>query len=358
MAAKTKQEVEQQSKKDRLWDSLDYSYGEQRKASDKAYDQARSQADRQALSRGMQRSSYNNQTLANIDKQKIDAQQNIYNAQIADYQNRLTDLENQEKEDERWERQFAEGQRQFNESQTFTAQQNELNRAFQTSEREAQQGYNTAERIAQQEYNTAERAAQQAYQSGENALAREFQAQQNTQNQQWQSGENSLNRQQSQSQFDTQFGYQKERDAIEDAFRTQQMDTAQKQWEAEFGLNTKTAEQQIAMSYINNIMSNGGTPSDDLLQQAGLSREDYNAMKKKASGSVGKPKTEAPTEETPITFSDFIRGLLGGDTSTKDSVKNDTSLASSTSTGNSLFGSPISTNIDAAKKWAEDKSRK
>lgn len=104
--AKTKQDVENQDRRQRLWDSLDYSYGRQREESAKSFAQAYSQADRQMLGRGMQRSSYGAQTLANINKQGIDAQNDIYAAQIADYQNRLTDIENQEKEDERWERQF------------------------------------------------------------------------------------------------------------------------------------------------------------------------------------------------------------------------------------------------------------
>ena len=93
MAAKTKKDVEQQSAKDRLWDSLDYSYGKQREQSDEAYDKAIAQTDRQALSRGMQRSSYNNATLANLQNQKVKAQNDITSSQIADYQNRLTALE-------------------------------------------------------------------------------------------------------------------------------------------------------------------------------------------------------------------------------------------------------------------------
>ena len=49
-------DVNNQDARTRLWQSLDYSYGQQRKQTDKSYDQAYSQADRQALSRGMQRS--------------------------------------------------------------------------------------------------------------------------------------------------------------------------------------------------------------------------------------------------------------------------------------------------------------
>ena len=71
--ARTQQDVDNMSKKDRLWDSLNYSYGLKREDSERQYDKAYSQADRQALSRGMQRSSYNAQNLANINQQKINA---------------------------------------------------------------------------------------------------------------------------------------------------------------------------------------------------------------------------------------------------------------------------------------------
>lgn len=105
--ATTVDDVNNQDARTRLWQSLDYTYGAQRRKSDEQYQQAYSQADRQALSRGMQRSSYNNQTLANINQKKLEASNDIYAAQIADYQNRIGQIEQQEKEDERWERQFA-----------------------------------------------------------------------------------------------------------------------------------------------------------------------------------------------------------------------------------------------------------
>lgn len=111
--ARNKQDVDNMNARDRTWDSLNYSYGVKREASDKSYDQAYSQADRQLLSRGMQRSSYGAQTLANISKQKIDAQQNIYDQQIADYENRLYQIERDEKSDQQWQMQFDEGVRQF-----------------------------------------------------------------------------------------------------------------------------------------------------------------------------------------------------------------------------------------------------
>lgn len=105
--AMTAEDVNNQDARTRLWQSLNYSYGQQRKQSDEQYAKAQAQSWQQAFARGMQRSSYASAVAANLAKQGIDANNNIYAAQIADYQNRLGQLEQQEKEDERWERQFA-----------------------------------------------------------------------------------------------------------------------------------------------------------------------------------------------------------------------------------------------------------
>ena len=117
--AKTKKDVDEMTARERLYDSLNYSYGKKGENISKEYDKAYSQADRQALSRGMQRSSYNNQVLANLNQQKIDALDNNESQMIADYENRLGELEQQEKANEQWERQFAESQRQYNESLAY-----------------------------------------------------------------------------------------------------------------------------------------------------------------------------------------------------------------------------------------------
>lgn len=60
---------------------LQSTYDKQREQSLKNYDNAYSQADRHALSRGMQRSSYNNATLANISLEGQKAQQAINDTQ-------------------------------------------------------------------------------------------------------------------------------------------------------------------------------------------------------------------------------------------------------------------------------------
>lgn len=62
-------------------DNLAKSYDKQREASAQQYASAYSQTDRQMLGRGMQRSSYGSQTLANLLEAGAQAQQDIYDAQ-------------------------------------------------------------------------------------------------------------------------------------------------------------------------------------------------------------------------------------------------------------------------------------
>ena len=64
-------------------DGLQRTYDKQREASQKEYENAYSRADRQQLSRGMQRSSYTAQVLANLTKEGAEAQQELWDAQGA-----------------------------------------------------------------------------------------------------------------------------------------------------------------------------------------------------------------------------------------------------------------------------------
>lgn len=64
-------------------EGLQSSYDKQREASRKEYEDAYSQVDRQHLQRGMQRSSYNAQTLANLRQQGAEAQQDLYTSQYS-----------------------------------------------------------------------------------------------------------------------------------------------------------------------------------------------------------------------------------------------------------------------------------
>ena len=218
--ARTKKDVDSMDTRERLWDSLQNSYGYKRENINDSYNQAYSQADRQALSRGMQRSSYNNQTLANINQQRNKALMDNDDQLIADYENRLQTIEEAEaarafqtserEAQQAWQsgenelaRAFQTAEREA--QQGWQSSENALARQFQTSEREAQQKYNTGEREAQQKYNTSEREAQQNWQGTQNELARQFQtsereAQQlyNTSERQaqqaWQAQQNELSR--------------------------------------------------------------------------------------------------------------------------------------------------------------------
>ena len=142
--AQNKQDVENMTRKDRLWDSLNHAYGQQREDSNRSYDQAISQADRRALSRGMQRSSYNNAVLSNLSNQKIKAQENSWNNQIADYENRLGALESEEAEADRWERQFEADRADVAWNQNF--QQTQADRTADQFERQFAQGINDTDR--------------------------------------------------------------------------------------------------------------------------------------------------------------------------------------------------------------------
>lgn len=322
--AKTKKDVEEMSTADRLYDSLNYSYGKKKENTKEAYNQAIQQQDDTLLKRGMQRSSYGMATLARLQQKAVEAQGDIDSEMIADYENRLTQLEQQDRQLGMQERQLAlneaqlaENQRQFNEGQRFTAEQNALNREYSTSERIAQQEYqsgeaqknreySTAERIAQQEYqsgeaqknreySTAERIAQQEYNSGEAEKNRAFQAEQTASQNAFTAEQNALNREQNQSQFNAQMDYQRSRDAIEDAYRNEQTAFQREQWEAtqaqwkqEFEYEKMSNDQKLAYNYILQTIDAGGNPSDELLAKAGISREDFNAMKKQAaSAGVG-----------------------------------------------------------------------
>lgn len=245
--ARNKREVDDMTSAQRIWDSLNYSYGKKREDSDKQYQRAYSQADRQMLSRGMQRSSYGAQTLANLDQQRIKASADIWDQQIADYENRMQQAEQQELENERWERQFAANREDA-----------EWNRNFQ------QERANASDTQWQQQFDASrsDTAWNQAFQQSQ------------------------ADREQANS--DRAFSYQQSRDANSDSqwqqtFNYQQGrdQTSDQQWEKQFNQTSKQADQQLAQQYALAIIQNGGIPSNSLLKRAGLSKKDAEKMKKK-----------------------------------------------------------------------------
>ena len=325
--ARTRTDVDNMSVRDRVWDTLTHSYGEKKKDSNQAFDKAYSQASRELMNRGMSRSSFGLQTLANVNKQRADAIAKIDDDLIAEYENRLGQIEQQEADNAFREKQFAESVRQFNAGQELTRTENALNRAFQTSERlgqqvfqagesalerafrtgerEAQQKYNTSEREAQQKfatgereaqqaYNTAERLAQQIYQANQDALARQFQAEQNA-----------LNRDQAAEQFAAEMAYKVDRGVAQDAqwlqaFNYQagrdersdyqwdeQTRIQQEQFAAQQDFERQQQTRQLALSYAQALLSAGMEVPNSLLQQAGLDIRNGQVVLAENVGSGG-----------------------------------------------------------------------
>jgi hypothetical protein len=237
--AKSKSDVDQMDKRQRLWDSLSYTYGLQKDESNKSFDKAISQQDRTLLGRGMQRSSYGMQTLGDLQTQKMKAANDIGYAQIADYENRLQELEKQEQEQANWQASFDENQRQFNE-----------NLGFQKSEAERSQ-------------------------------------------QNWQSEYDEQRR-----QFDENMAYQKERSNVSDAQWQKEYDEKLREFDAQFEEQKRQYEQNFAYqqtsdaqslyyNYVASMAANGTDPTDELLAKAGLTRADFNALKQQAKTSGG-----------------------------------------------------------------------
>ena len=285
--AKTKEDVDAQDTRTKLYQSLGYTYGQQMDESDKAYDKEISQQANAALARGMGRSSYALQTQANLQNQKAEARNKLGQALIADYQNRVTQIDEAEAA-----REFQKSEREA--QQAWQSSENALARAFQTSEREAQQAYSTGEREAQQAYSTSEREASQKYSTAERFAQQE-----------WQAGQSALERAQNQAQFEAQLAYQREQLAqnqsqfeIQQAFQEKQWAAQQDQWKQEFNYTQMSDSQKIAYNYIVAAAAQGGDVSDALLKQAGISREDYNAMKTKATSITAGTTKKTPEEPT------------------------------------------------------------
>lgn len=378
--ARTKQDVDNMTKQERLWDSLNHAYGQQREASDRSFDKAYSQADRQALSRGMQRSSYNAQNLAGINNQKIRAQNDIWNNQIADYENRLGTLEQQEAEAERWERQFnasredAKWNRDFQQKQ-FDAGREDVawNRAFQQKQADTanqqwqlnfdasradtafNQGMQEKQFAANQDQNAWQRGmterqyadsrADTAWQQGmterqyadnraDTAWNQEFQQKQFDANQaqnEWQRG--MTEQQYADSRADTawqqgmterQYADSRADTVWNQNFQQAEADRAAEQWERAFEQSNMTDDQKLAAGYVASIIAAGNTPSDELLARAGLSREDAEAMKSSITGnSGGGPGPSNPGSDTPPADNpdDFLDDDLGNTGTLSDRLK-------------------------------------
>lgn len=307
--AQNKQDVDEMSKADRLWDSLSYSYGKQQEASNKSYDKAISQQDRAMVGRGMQRSSYGMNTLAGLRNQKINAANDIDSQKIADYENRLYQLEKDEDEKAYRDKTFEEQVRQFNENLGF--QKSEAERAQGNVDREYEANrsdvaWNQAFQQGQLDYQKEQDALaqenllrQEAYQKERDALAQENLLRQEQYQQEQNAIQNDLaertfqagraDTEWSQQYQQAAFEYQKQQDAFNNALA-----------QSQFDFSKASEDQKYVYNYIVTAAANGGDVSDELLERAGISRADYNAMKaaaKTGGGGGGPRKTTTPTED-------------------------------------------------------------
>lgn len=274
MPARTKQEVEQQSTRDRIWEAMDYGYGKKREALEQNYAKSYSAADRQLLSRGMQRSSYGAQTLANINQERDKALGDVWSEQIADYQNRLTDQEDKEWQRAFQERQLEQNQNQFELNLAENARQHDEGLAFQkeqaaVSRDQWQQQFDYGKQrdaVGDQQWQ-----AQFDYGKQRDTVA----------DQQWQA-QFDYGKQRdtvADQQWQANFNYQAGRDAVSD-----------EQWQRMFDADQSSEDRKYAADYAAQILANGQMPSAELLARAGLSEADARAMMAQlqaAGGSTG-----------------------------------------------------------------------
>lgn len=305
--AKTKKDVDEMSAKDRLYDSLSYSYGKKGEKISKEYDKAYSQADRQLLSRGMQRSSYGAQTLANVNQQRIDALNDNESALIADYENRLGDIEAREQEQANWQAQFDASREDAAWNKEYQTNQ------FNWQKEQADRNYNYQvgrDAVADQQWNKqfeanrADTAWNQAFQTQQYNDSRADTAWQQSMTEKqyadsradtaWQQG--MTERQYADSRADTawsqaftekQYADNRADTAWQQAFSEKQWQAQLDQWEKQFNYTQMSDEQKINYNYVTYSLQNGNDVSDEMLRKAGLSREDYNAMKSQAAASGG-----------------------------------------------------------------------
>lgn len=108
-----------------------------------------------------------------------------------------------------------------------------------------------------------------------------------------------------------QFNYTKEKDATDLAYNREKDAEATRQWEAEFGetqkqneISNRQNDIELAYNYVVSAAENGNDVTDELLERAGLSRSDFEALKKKSNVSSGgntynPDKDKGNTEEKP-----------------------------------------------------------
>lgn len=223
-------------------EGLQDTYDKQREAARKEYEDAYSRADRQMLSRGMQRSSYTAQILANLTQQGADAQQAIWDKQAA-----------------------AEG--------NIDAQRNQLAQqlAQQLLQYDANQASDVLKRIRELEDQDYERGMTSL--QYKNSLSAQI----------YQYMQQMASEKAEQDRWQAEMDYQKQRDAIADA-----------QWQQQFAENQRQFNEQLAYKQAGASSSgssgrssssksgSSGTPN----VSGGLSWNDFMGMMG-GSGGVG-----------------------------------------------------------------------
>ena len=325
--AETVEDVNNQDARTRLWQSLNTTYSNQMDESDKAYDKSISQQNNAMLARGMGRSSYAAQVSANMFNDKNRARNKLGEALIADYQNRIGQIEAQEKEDERWERQFAAQE-----------EQNAWQRGFQEAEAARQQGNwekdyaaNRADTAWSQNFQTSQFAyqqqrdkiADQQWQKQYDEQLRQFnenmayqRERANVSDAQWQKTYDENLRQfnaqmaQQEAQFKANYDFQvseanrqQSNWEIQQAFAEKQWQAQQDQWKQEYDYNKMSNDQKIAFSVITAALESGNDADDATLKRAGISRAEFNTMKKQAQASGVVSSNPDKKETTPKNMS-------------------------------------------------------
>lgn len=308
-AKKAEREAKKKQTRDDLWESLEYTYGKKREKSDREYDQLASRTDRQMLSRGMQRSSYGAQTLANVGRQKIEAQGDIYDAQIADYHDRVTQLERDEQQQENWEAQFDETRRQYDTNLAYqreraAVQDTQWQKSFEENARQFNENLASNERIAAghdaTSIATANISAQASMYSADTSRAI---AQMQDATSRWAT--------------EQQMGLSREQMAQQAGLTREQMALQRELSQASQSSSDLTASRSWAMQ----LLTAGVMPSDAELQAIGMTKEQAEKLlKKPASAQPSRPTNPTnpnPTNpQTPQQPSDssFLSSLFGGST--------------------------------------------
>ena len=134
-------------------------------------------------------------------------------------------------------------------------------------------------------------------------------------------------------------------------FAERQFEAQQEQWRQQFDYNRMSDEQKINYNWITYSLQNGNDVSDDMLEKAGLSRDDYNRMKQQAqaatSGSYRPGTTPAWKQAGFESEDEYNKARAAG---FSDPVKYRQSLTSQTSAYQNLLsqlGSNPSNNTNA-----------